>query len=100
VKALIACDGNGNGCVLEYCEGLRWYIEETCPSTLGDVGFDDAPRGLTIWEGALVGGAYQPYQGDYDDVVPEGKFRPLTEAEWQAMMEGKRVIPIEEGESL
>jgi len=52
-----------------------------------DLGFDDAPLGISIWEGDFkwISGGYEcPQDGNLD---PVGAYRDLTEEEWKAVHE-------------
>jgi hypothetical protein len=87
----VIANSNGHGTVL-YTAGpaLRFEMEEGSGCTrLDDLGMDDAPNGISVWEGFLE---YQP--GTWE--CPEdgynllrGKYRDLTEAEWEAIKSKK-----------
>jgi hypothetical protein len=78
--ALIA-SVNGRGVILAYDgPGIEDYIEAIGSRYLGDLGLDDAPDGLSIWEGHLS------TCGEYD-AEPCGSFRALTDAEWARLRE-------------
>lgn len=81
-RAVVA-NRNGHGCVLFYRgDSITIEIEECCLHHLGDLGLDDAPDGISIWEGAYIwhsGGYEYPQDGSTE---PSGKFRSLTEWEW------------------
>lgn len=90
-RALIASDGNGNGCVISYVgEGIHYMLSETS-QRLDDIGLDDAPQGLRIWEGRARGGEVtHGLEGtDYGDVYLVGAFRELTSLEWDAVIKGR-----------
>lgn len=81
--AVVACDGHGNGAVL-WTVGphIRFEIHEAGFRCLGDLGLDDAPRGVSVWTGRVryVGG-----DGDVE-AVTEGAFRAPTDVEWLAIL--------------
>lgn len=92
-KAVVASDGNGHGAVIEHNGGmLHMDIHDNGLTDLGDLGLDNAPAGLSVFEGHYEGGGYNGYSGDYDDVSLEGDFRDLTRAEWDAIIEKKRIF--------
>ena len=88
-KAVIASDG-GDGRVLWYVGGsLRASIDEGGVTCLADLGLDDAPHGISVWEGSYIwspGGYEYPEDGNLD---PSGKFRAPNDAEWEYIKEGK-----------
>lgn len=79
--ALIA-SRNGQGCVLVYDgAGIQADIEKGVGSTdIEQLGLDDAPDGLSIWEGKLM--VWREREGEYDSDL-KGTFRSLTEEEWE-----------------
>jgi hypothetical protein len=86
-KAVVACDGKGRGAVL-WAAGphVRFEVEYTsgCGS-LDELGLDDAPLGLSVWEGRFVTHGEAAIPGVCDDsyyTEPQGEFRPLSEDEW------------------
>lgn len=85
-KAVVV-NGTHSGCVLFYAgRHITEEIEETGLHTLSDLGLDDAPFGINIWEGVYV---WVPGNWEYPQDVesrPEGSFRPPTNEEWQAIM--------------
>jgi hypothetical protein len=86
--AVIACDGNGNGCVL-YTAGPHVAMDmHEIGRGLGDIGLDDAPAGISVWEGMTAGGGYAG-DGDYHDTYLEGAFRVPTDDEWLAIRAGR-----------
>jgi hypothetical protein len=93
-KAVIAANDKGFGCVVWYVgPGLTNEIEEVGLHELGDLGLDDAPEGISVWEGVFV---WQP--GPYEhpddgDLVPSGTFRKPTDEEWIAIREGRNPWP-------
>lgn len=85
-RVIVAMGPNGKGAVLDY---IGWHvgneIEEAGVYELDGLGLDDAPRGVTMWEGVYV------FVGDEPDGIearPQGKFRRLTDAEWAAVRHG------------
>jgi hypothetical protein len=82
---VIANDDQGNGCMLWWA---GWHItnelEQVGISQLCDFGLDDAPHGISVWQGKYV------YFGDGDDVEakPRGIFRSPTFEEWAAIIAG------------
>lgn len=83
--ALVANAG-GIGCVLA-CDGEAIEIDFDIESSksLCDHGLDDAPDGISIWEGKgyASSGTYEhPLETDFELV---GKFRQLTDREWELL---------------
>lgn len=83
-RALIAM-GPHHGCLLEWDGSDIEYEVEQIGSLLDDLGLDDAPSGLSIWEGEYV---YTPGRSTPDgysdpDVQSNGVFRDLTSEEWE-----------------
>jgi hypothetical protein len=89
-KAVVASDGLGNGCVIWYVGGaLESEIEEAGLTDLSDLGLNDAPQGISVWEGVYIwlpGGHECPDDGTTD---PSGAFRPPTAEEWTLIQSGK-----------
>jgi len=54
---------------------------------LDDLGLDDCPEGIWIWEGKCVGQCYPstPDHAEEWDSYPKGIFREPTEEEWTAI---------------
>lgn len=81
---------NGHGTVIWYDgPAIAQEIEEVGLHGLDDLGLDDAPDGISIWEGNYFyspGGFEYPQEGDYD---PKGVFRPPTDEEWAAIRKGQ-----------
>jgi len=95
-RLVVACN-NGAGCVL-YAIGSCWeaWYEGSCSYVLDDNGLDDAPDGISIWEGRMH--SWGPdYNGEYDAEL-RGEFRNLTEKEWNLLAEGH--VPWDEKEWL
>ncbi len=86
----VICSRNGRGIILHYVGVyIAHEIEEVCLHFLGDLGLDNAPDGISIWEGKYVwqpGSWEHPSDGDY---LPQGKFRQPTEQEWFAIKENR-----------
>jgi len=86
-RLVIACN-NGAGCVL-YAIGSCWeaWYEGSGSHRLDDNGLDDAPDGISIWEGHMH--SWGPdFDGEYDAEL-RGEFRNLTESEWKLLAEGQ-----------
>lgn len=85
-RALVASDGKGNGCVL-WTEGphVQSMIDEAGVAALNDIGLDDAPKGLSIWEGVIrTSETHTPDSKEYDSWL-SGDFRPLKAQEWATL---------------
>jgi hypothetical protein len=80
-KAVVA-NSNHAGTVLYATKELKQFVSDIGPR-LDDVGLDDAPEGISIWEGNVVT-TYDQFNGDYDAFL-EGKFRVPNEREWNAI---------------
>jgi hypothetical protein len=93
--ALVA-NGPKGGAVIEYRgDDISIEMEEPgCDRTLEDLGFDDAPQGLSIWEGKFLWvavyteGYVDPSQGY---TMPKGSFRALTTEEWETLRTQGRI---------
>ena len=85
----VIANRHGTGCVVWYGGGatLRFEIEEVCGALgLDDLGLDDAPEGISIWEGCYVATQIHGYEGTPDVVTrPVGKFRRPHKSEWRAI---------------
>jgi hypothetical protein len=84
--AVVACDGNGHGCVLwtagPHVESL---VHEAGVTNLSDLGLDDAPEGISIWEGTIKTVHHNtPDANEYDSWL-EGSFREPTSKEWESI---------------
>lgn len=92
--ALIANTKNG-GVVLHARPGchLFYEIHEVGSVQVGDYGFDDAPEGVSVWEGTA---AWQPgsYETPQDGMtIYEGKYRRLTNEELEKVQKGENLWP-------
>jgi hypothetical protein len=92
--ALIANTKNG-GVVLHARPGCTLYYEihEVGSRSVGDYGFDDAPEGLTVWEGTSV---WQPggYEAPQDGMnYYEGTYRRLNDEEILKVQRGEELWP-------
>lgn len=86
--ALIASN-NGKGCILAYHgSGIEADIEAIGIGTLEDHGLDNAPDGLSIWEGKLTGRSWSSPETGFDvETSLDGEFRDLTGEEWQRLQD-------------
>lgn len=94
--ALVA-NGRHRGCVLQYRgPGIENEIDECGLYDLDELGLDDAPEGLSIWEGTLhtrrVG---NPMDGEEWEGELVGGFRPLSPEEWAVVVSGGQLWPAE-----
>lgn len=81
-KGLIACNGSGRGIVLAYVgTSITWHAE-MYSTELDELGLDDAPQGLSIWEGEMGSVQVNTADGIDFDFEATGNFRPLTQEEW------------------
>lgn len=91
-SVVLVAMGPNTGAVLEYQgSGITNEISEAGLYGLEDLGLDDAPLGLSVWEGDYV---YEPgYVDGYEapgegQMSPTGKFRALTDTEWEKLRKG------------
>jgi hypothetical protein len=64
-------------------------INEAGVSDLDLLGLDDAPEGISIWEGEIrTSHTNTPDANEYDSWL-EGAFRSPTDEEWTAIREGR-----------
>ena len=78
-RAVVASDGKGNGCVMHYVGAHLDQWRSDVGDSLKDLGLDEAPAGISIWEGKVH--TTRGYDGDYDAELV-GEFRAPTEEEW------------------
>jgi hypothetical protein len=98
-RALVACDGDGHGCVLQYVgAGLQYMLEEGAGRELVDLGFDDAPDGISVWEGRLATSEMWTDCGREYDCELVGTFRELTDDEWASLRRNECPWPPAKGE--
>jgi len=88
--ALVAKNKRGGSLVSikPYC-ALWWELDDMGSVDLGDYGLDDAPEGISIWEGMAI---WQPggYECPEDGMMNyEGTFRRLTAEEAAKMQAGE-----------
>lgn len=89
-KAVIANRENGRGCIIWVTLGslLEDQMREGSDD-LADLGLDDAPPGISIWEGTFV---WRPGSWEYPqdgELWPKGAFRAPSDDEWAAIREGR-----------
>jgi hypothetical protein len=90
-RAVVASDGH-DGQVL-WSKGA--HIEtEICESGTGsrlqDLGLDDAPCGISVWEGFYkTVQCGNPLDGYDYETEPKGRFRAPTDEEWSAIRAGR-----------
>jgi hypothetical protein len=96
-RAVCAMNDTGMGVVLWY--GGAWIDTEINVSGQGtmldDLGLNDAPEGISIWEGRYVVTQMDTYYEEEPDIQAQGKFRELTGAEWRALMFGENPLDVD-----
>lgn len=81
-RVLLATSPMNTGVLLDYVgRGAAELVEAHGLVGLADLGLDDAPRGLAIWEG--------DWRVAADECTPIGRFRRLTDTEWTALRDGR-----------
>ena len=86
--AVVAANSSYEGAVLWWVGGhLDFEICEGGLSALGDLGLDDAPFGISIWEGTFD--YDNGYQGDDFSSESNGEFRLPTKEEWGYIKENQ-----------
>ena len=81
-KAVVASDGKGAGAVLwSIGVHVNFAIAELGFMDLGDLGLDDCPLGIHIWEGHSETRHSDDGEDDWLELV--GKFRQPTLDEWE-----------------
>lgn len=84
--AVIASDSRGNGVVLWYVGGhISNEIDDVGLRLTGDLGLDDAPEGICVWEGNFKWSPGPWEYPDDGDFYPVGKFRQPTPEEWESI---------------
>lgn len=92
-KALIASDGEGNGCILFHCGP---HIEEEINAVgrdLTSLGLDDCPKGLRVWEGrwSIITTPSSPNGPEEYDTEAKGEFRKPNDGEWYCIKNGLKL---------
>jgi hypothetical protein len=89
-RAVVCMSKDGHGCVLHWVGAdLHNEISDAGFTDLGDLGLDDAPVGISIWEGRYrywqSGAPFDPpeYNGE-----AKGTFRAPTDEEWTLLRSG------------
>lgn len=74
-----------------WCIGpdIEGELESIGSLRLDDLGLDDAPHGVSIWEGRYVWSNPSWENHLEQDSMPEGAFRAPTDDEWQSIREGR-----------
>lgn len=90
-RAVIAYNAREFGIVLWYVGAhVATMIEQIGAHDIDELGFEnEAPIGISVWEGKITGGRYNSYAGDYDDCYLTGTYRQPTGEEWLAIREGR-----------
>ena len=84
-KAVVVV-GEAGGCVL-FSAGphLDSLMHDAGLSDLSDLGLDDAPDGISIWEGVVKGRRYETVDGYEYESDTVGSFRAPTDEEWASL---------------
>jgi len=87
-KAVVASDGKGCGAVL-WTVGphVAYVLNEVGLNELGDLGLDNCPKGIWIWEGTSK--VYHSPDGEDDWMELLGEFRKPTFEEGELILENK-----------
>lgn len=91
--------GDRRNCVVLWPQGecLKEMVRDS-GSEADNLGFEMV-EGIKIWEGTMLGGEYDSYNGDYGDVYPSGgTLRAPTEEELRNIAAGKCPWPEERPE--
>ncbi len=82
--AVIACR-NGEGSVLWWVGGhIDFELSESGMVSLGDLGLDNAPEGISVWDGVYVFHEDTSYfDNDGGETEAVGDFRVPTDEEWE-----------------
>jgi len=81
----VVASRNGYGSVLWWVGlDIDLQISEYGAHDLGDLGLDDAPDGIHVWQGNYIWSSGVNYEGidEGGDAEPRGVFRPPTTEEW------------------
>lgn len=97
-RAIVASDGNGNGCLLHWVGAGLQYMFEEVGSTLEDLGLDDIESGIWVWEGRLECQSIPTDFGYEHDCQLEGMLRLPTDDEWAAVRRNECPWPPAKGE--
>jgi len=89
-RAIVACR-NGVGAVLWFVGAHLTYEMQEGPGTdLCDLGLDDAPDGISVWEGTYHYDAPAYYSdGEPGYPEPKGSFRQPTPEEWAKIQQNE-----------
>lgn len=90
-RAVVAMsDDESSGCVLWWVgSALHYEIKDAGMKTLEDLGLQEAPVGISIWEGQYRSVQCGNPSGGYDyESEPVGAFRAPTDEEWAAIRSG------------
>ena len=85
-KAVIASDGHGSGCVVSFAGPHLDSEIDAVGRKLEDLGLDDCPEGIWVWEGTyrMIKHESIEYGTDYSTEA-DGKFREPGSQEWSAI---------------
>lgn len=94
---VLVAQGPQRGAILEYeGSGITNEIHEAGLYDLDELGLDDAPEGLSIWEGDYVweDGWFEGYRSpENGEAHPKGEFRRLTPEEWSTLSANQPLWP-------
>jgi len=86
----VVVQGMGGGCVL-FTVGAHVdsMINEAGVSDLDNLGLDDAPEGISIWEGGIKSVHHNTPDANEHEWWLDGKFRDPTAEEWESIRKNK-----------
>jgi hypothetical protein len=89
-RAVIAMSEGEEGCVLWWVGAALSYEHEAGMKSPSDLGLQEAPTGISIWEGQYrTVQCGNPLDGYEYETEPVGTFRAPTDEEWAAIRAGK-----------
>lgn len=88
-KAVLASDGVDGIVLYTVGPGLWQEMVEGGLSMLSDLGLDNAPKGISVWEGKYIWqpGTYECPEDGY--TKPVGEFHAPTDEEWDCIKQNK-----------
>ena len=89
-KAVIASDGRGSGCIVSFAGPHLDEEINQIGRQLSDLGLDDCPEGIWVWEGTYRTIRHESIDSGTDySTEANGKFREPKNSEWYKIRENK-----------